>query len=225
MSAMREPTPRSAAGRTPAGRPASSRPGNETTVSEVGRLLHAAADGDHAAWNELVARYNRLVWSIARGVLRNRDDACDVVQTTWLLLAEHLGSLREPERLGGWLATTARREALRTLRVAARQVPSSETELLGDAAGDARLEVHVLTAERDEALWRSFSGLPPNCQALLRLLVAEPPLSYGDISRTLEMPIGSIGPTRARCLEKLRVRAEAAGISRESGSPAMGGDG
>jgi RNA polymerase sigma factor (sigma-70 family) len=194
-------------------------------VSEVGPLVHAAAGGDQAAWNELVTRYNGLVWSVARAHLRSREDAADVVQTTWLRFAEHVGALRDPERLGGWLATTARRESLRALRLAARQIPSSEMELLADGASDARVDVELLTAERDGALWRSFAGLSTNCQALLRLLVAEPPLSYGEISASLDIPIGSIGPTRARCLENLRARAEAVGISRESGSSRTEGEG
>src|SRR5258705_49296 len=98
-------------------------------MSEVAELVRAAAEGDQAAWNGLVDRYNGLVWSVARSHRLAMADASDVVQTTWLRLVEHLGRLQDPERVGAWLATTARREALRALRHSARQVPTAEAEL------------------------------------------------------------------------------------------------
>ncbi len=179
-------------------------------MSEVAELVRAAAEGDRAAWDGLVDRYNGLVWSVARSFRLASADASDVVQTTWLRLVEHLGSLQDPERVGAWLATTARREALRTLRHSARQVP---TEELPDAGTDAQLDAALLVAERDRALWQAFGGLSERCQALLRVLVADPPPSYDEISASMDMPIGSIGPTRQRCLERLRGLAEGEGVS------------
>lgn len=182
----------------------------------MAQLARAAAAGDEHAWNELVDRFSGLVWSVARAHRLAGDDAADVVQTTWLRLVEHLDRLQEPARVGSWLATTARHESLRTLRLSARQVPSP-SEFLPDILSDAELDAGLLTSERAQALWRAFAGLSGRCQALLRLLVADPPPSYEEVGKALEMPVGSIGPTRARCLEHLRHRAEAAGLSREAG--------
>jgi RNA polymerase sigma factor (sigma-70 family) len=182
-------------------------------VSDVGQLVRDAADGDPAAWNRLVERFNGLVWSVARAHRLDSADASDVVQTTWLRLVENLGRLQEPERVGAWLATTARRESLRTLRLSARVLPT-EPELLPDAGTDAPLAAALLASERDRALWTAFGGLSERCQVLLRALVADPPPSYEDVGAALDMPIGSIGPTRQRCLERLRGLAETAGVSR-----------
>jgi RNA polymerase sigma factor (sigma-70 family) len=181
-------------------------------VSDVERLVRDAAAGDQAAWNRLVERFNGLVWAVVRSHRLAGADASDVVQTTWLRLVEHLDRLQDPERVGAWLATTARRECLRTLRMSARVLPT-ETELLPDPGIDAPLGAALLAEERDRALWEAFGGLSERCQVLLRLLVADPPPSYEDVGAALDMPIGSIGPTRQRCLERLRGLAETAGVT------------
>lgn len=183
-----------------------------TAVSDVGQLVRDAAAGDQTAWDRLVERFNGLVWSVARAHRLAGADASDVVQTTWLRLVENLDRLQDPDRAGAWLATTARRECLRTLRLSARTLPT-ETELLPDPGTDAPLGAALLAAERDRALWEAFGGLSERCQALLRLLVADPPPSYEDVGAALDMPIGSIGPTRQRCLERLRGLAETAGVT------------
>jgi RNA polymerase sigma factor (sigma-70 family) len=183
-----------------------------TAVSDVEQLVRDAAAGDQAAWNRLVERFNGLVWAVARAHRLAGADASDVVQTTWLRLVENLDRVQDPERVGAWLATTARRECLRTLRLSARVLPT-ETELLPDPGTDAPLGAALLAEERDRALWEAFGGLSERCQALLRLLVADPPPSYEDVGAALDMPIGSIGPTRQRCLERLRGLAETAGVS------------
>lgn len=183
-------------------------------MSEVAELVRAAAEGDPASWNSLVDRYNGLVWSVARAHRLSGADAADVVQTTWLRAVEHLGRLHDPESLGAWLATTARHESLRAIRLGSRQVPTS-MELASDTPDAARVDTHLLEGERDRALWASLGRLEERCQALLRMLIADPPASYDEISVALDMRIGSIGPTRGRCLERLRDLAEAAGISRE----------
>jgi RNA polymerase sigma factor (sigma-70 family) len=179
-------------------------------MAEVAELVRAAAEGDRDAWDALVDRFNGLVWSVARSHRLSAVDASDVVQTTWLRLVEHLGRLQDPERVGAWLATTARREALRTLRHSARQMP---TEDLPETAGDATLDAALLLEERDRALWQAFGALSERCQTLLRILVADPPPSYEEVSAALDMPIGSIGPTRQRCLERLRGLAEGEGVT------------
>jgi RNA polymerase sigma factor (sigma-70 family) len=182
-------------------------------LSDIAQLVRDAAQGDQAAWDRLVDRFNGLVWSVARAYRLERADAGDVVQTTWLRLVEHLGRLQDPERVGAWLATTARRECLRTLRMSSRVLPT-EAELLPDPGTDAPLAAGLLTDERDRALWTAFGGLSERCQALLRLLVADPPPSYEDVGAALDMPIGSIGPTRQRCLDRLRGLAVTAGVTR-----------
>lgn len=169
------------------------------------RLLAAAANGDQRSWSVLVDRYGQLVWTVARSFRLDRADAADVSQATWLRLVEHLHDIRDPNQLGSWLVTTARREALALLRRSLRAVP----------AGDAwRLDRPDLTAETPDgqvvrsddvaAVRRAFRRLPVNCQQLLYVLLAEPTPTYAEVGAALSMPIGSIGPTRARCLSSLR---------------------
>ena len=184
---------------------------------DITRLVIAAASGDHQAWDEIVARYSGLLWAVARAHRLSAADAGDVVQTTWLRLIEHLPQIRNREGIGAWLATTARRECLRLLRSGARCQPSDEMQSLVDTGAEGRatdvvdtgadhseLDSALLTAERDAELWAAFSRLPARDQALLRLLAVDSPPSYQEISAALGMPIGSIGPTRARSLERLR---------------------
>jgi RNA polymerase sigma factor (sigma-70 family) len=184
-------------------------------AGELTTLLVRAADGDQDAWNVMVDRYTNLLWSIARGHRLGTDAAADVVQTTWLRLLENLGRIKEPERLAAWLATTTRHECLRVLRKGQREEPTEDTALDLPDLTAAQLDATLLLEERDAALWRALSGLGERCQQLLRVLMADPPPSYDAVSAALEMPIGSIGPTRARCLAKLRELATAAGL----GSP------
>ena len=175
---------------------------------DVPALVKAAGDGDEQAWSKLVDRFASLVWAVARGHGLDQADAADVSQTTWLRLAEQLGAIREPDRLGAWLATTARRECLRTLRRQERHVP---VDLCSDwDCGGTDIEVgdDMMKKERDAALWSAFEALSGNCKALLRALLADPPPSYAELSDAFDMPIGSIGPTRARCLDRLRDRIE-----------------
>ena len=166
-------------------------------------LVRAAASGDETAWNAIVDRFQGLVWATARGHRLSHADAADVAQTTWLRLVEHLDRIREPERLGAWLATTARHECLRHIRLHGRELPSDEADVF-ESPSDDPPELALLTEERDSALWRAFAKLSERCQALLRLLVSHDEPSYDEIGAALDMPIGAIGPTRMRCLEKLR---------------------
>ena len=181
----------------------------------VSELVRAAAAGDQRAWDGLVERYAALVWSVARAHRLSDEAAADVSQVTWLRLVEHLDRIRNVEGLGSWLATTARHESLRAIRRAGRQLPSGEgadLELVDDAPPPA---ARLLERERDQVLWQAFERLPERCRRLLRLLTADPPPAYDEISAALDMPIGSIGPTRGRCLENLRRQAEALGITGE----------
>jgi RNA polymerase sigma factor (sigma-70 family) len=167
-------------------------------------LVVRARGGDQASWVALTQRYTNLLWSVARGMRLSHSDAADVVQTTWLRLVERLDTVRDPGRLASWLVTTARRECLDTLRRNARVRPGL-AELWEDtwAAAD-ELDASLLREERDAALWKAFRSLAPRCQLLLRVLMADPPPSYTEVSAALDLPVGSIGPTRQRCLNALR---------------------
>ena len=174
--------------------------------SPVSALVARARDGDQAAWNELVERYAPLVWSVCRRYRLSRADVDDVAQTVWLLLVEQLGNIREPAALPGWLATTTQRECLRVLRKASRY-DSSGSPADGQAPGDRPgpvIEQEILEAELRAALRAAFAGLPARCRQLLSMLLSDPPRSYAEISAAVPIAIGSIGPQRARCLDKLR---------------------
>jgi RNA polymerase sigma factor (sigma-70 family) len=170
-------------------------------------LLAASAAGDQSAWDELVARFGGLVWAIARSYRLRGGETDDAVQNTWLRLVENLGRISDPEHVGGWLATTARRECLQLLRRRSRTGFTTDTlDAIDPPDPSPDLDASLLTEERDAALWAAVRGLPDRCWALLRVLMASPPPSYAEVSAALDMAVGSIGPTRQRCLEQLRQR-------------------
>jgi RNA polymerase sigma factor (sigma-70 family) len=169
----------------------------------VGQLLDAAAHGDHHAWNQLVDSYGRLVWAVIRSFGLDHATAADVSQTVWLRLVEHCGDIRDPQRLPGWLATTARREAIRVLRGQRRQQPSEIALDVADRSSPLAEEI-LLDDETSREVFAAFKHLSAACQQLLRLLTAEPRLDYATIGSLIGRPIGSIGPTRARCIASLR---------------------
>ena len=172
----------------------------------TGGLVTRARTGDAQAWDALVERYAPLIWSICRRHRLAGADAADVSQNVWLHLVDHLGNLRDPAALPGWLATTARRECGRVLR-AARGPLAAGYDLGAETLPDeqaATAEEELLAAERHAALREAFGDLPADCQRLIVLLTADPPLPYAEISARLGIPVGSIGPTRRRCLDKLR---------------------
>ena len=175
--------------------------------ASLGELVRAAAQGDGASWNAIVDRFQGLVWATARAHRLSQADAADVAQTTWLRLVENLDRIRDPERLGGWLATTARHECLRHIRLHGRELPSDQTDVF-DAAATSRRSSGCSKASGTARCGARSRKLSDVCQALLRLLVAEDEPSYETISAALGMPIGSIGPTRMRCLAKLRAGIE-----------------
>lgn len=184
------------------------------SADQLTGLLQAAAEGDQQAWNQLVDRFNGLIWAITRAHRLDAVDATDVVQTTWTRLVEHLDRIRDPEHIGAWLATTARRECLRVLHEAGRTLSMEEPpELPSVRSADNGPEVAALRSERDALLWRAMGELSPHCQRLLRVLMAPEQPSYAEVSAALDLPIGSIGPTRARCLDCLRRHAARLGLA------------
>jgi RNA polymerase sigma factor (sigma-70 family) len=174
-------------------------------------LISAANGGDEEAWGAIVDRFTGLVWATARAYRLSPADAGDVAQTTWLRLVENLDRIKDPERLGAWLATTARRECLRHIRLAGREFATGDDSLF-EAPSEEHADQRLITRERNTALRRAFGRISERCQSLLRLLAAPEPLSYEEIASALGMPIGAIGPTRARCLDQLRRTPELAGL-------------
>jgi RNA polymerase sigma factor (sigma-70 family) len=167
-------------------------------------LVAGALDGDSASWNRLVERFTPLVLSIVRRNRLQDAEAQDVVQTVWLRLVEHLGAIREPRALPGWIATTTRNEC-HHVHGGHRPVLSADLDARGrpdDAAPGP--DGHLLEGERHEALLAALAELPGRQRELLLLLIEDPPLPYEEISRRLGMPIGSIGPTRARAIARIR---------------------
>jgi RNA polymerase sigma factor (sigma-70 family) len=170
-------------------------------------LLVRVRAGDASAWEAMVDRLGSRVWAVVRAYRLGKADAEDVFQVTWMRLMTHLDGIREPDRVGAWLASTARNESLRVLRQGGRQIPSSD-ELDLDMADPLAPppDAAVLASERQAAVWKALGALSPPCQRLLRLFMSDPPPTYQEVSEALDMPIGSIGPTRGRCLEHLRRR-------------------
>jgi RNA polymerase sigma factor (sigma-70 family) len=177
---------------------------------DIAQLVRGAAEGDKQAWERLVRQYARLIWSITVDFKLKESDAADVVQTTWLRLLEHIDRIEYPDRVGSWLAATARNECLRSLAARKRVVLTHEDEVLtGVAASEPEADERILANERDQVVREALSSLPRRWQRLLELLMADPPTSYADISSELDLPVGSIGPTRGRCLARLRVLLQA----------------
>lgn len=178
-------------------------------MHDVGAVVRRAASGDEEAWSQLVRQFAGLVWSTVLAHGLSPSDADDVAQMTWLRLAEHLHRLRDPDRVGLWLATTARNEAMRVAKRGRREILCDPTEARfgADSYESTPVDAGLLTEERDRSLWRAFSRLSSPCKTLLLLLTNQPDLSYREVSLHLGMPVGSIGPTRNRCLERLRRNA------------------
>ena len=172
-------------------------------------LMRRAAAGDRTAWESLVTQYSRLIWSITVEFKLVETDAADVVQTTWLRLLEHIDRIQHPDRVGSWLAATARNECLRSLAARKRVVLSHDEVELDTAVAVVshapEIDERLLAAERDQVVRDALSRLPGRWQRLLEMLMADPPVPYTEISDQLGLPIGSIGPTRGRCLDRLRV--------------------
>ena len=181
----------------------------EARRRQVGQLLVRVRAGDRAALNEIVDRMTPLVWNVARAQGIGPESASDVVQTTWVTLLEQLHTIRTPEALAAWLITVTRREAHR-VRTAERRdhlvEPDAMTELPDPTVG---ADVTLADQEQYRCLAENVRKLSPRCQELLRILAFTGHTNYRTVSEILDMPKGSIGPTRCRCIEKLRKLLEA----------------
>jgi RNA polymerase sigma factor (sigma-70 family) len=178
------------------------RPARDYSV--VADLVAGARNGDRQAWYALVERYASLIWSICRRYGISGPAAEDVAQHVWLHLVESLNNLRDPDALPGWISTTTRRECCRILRV---QGPIADDTQVLENRPDEQAETaehELLRAERHATLREAFGRLPLPSQRLLALLTADPPVPYAEISARLGIPVGSIGPSRSRSLDRLR---------------------
>jgi len=172
--------------------------------SELREVVAAAAGGDSRAWTTLTEQFGSMIMAVARSCRLNDADVGEVHQVTWLRLVENIDRIEQPERIGAWLATTAKRESLRIVRNRARVTLDHEGLLQRPDVDAKPLDAGPIAEEDAELVRRAFAMLSPNCQRLLGLMAQDPPLSYKEISKRLDMPIGSIGPTRGRCLDQLR---------------------
>ena len=176
-----------------------------TEESEVGTLVLASAKGDEAAWNALVRRYAPLVLAVIRNYQMAAADVQDVSQTVWLRLVEHLSDLRAPEALPGWLVTTTQRECSRYQRREQKTLPvDPHSDGIMNQGTTVDPDLDILRAELRQALRDGLEELPARDQQLLRLRAADPPMSYQEISKLTGMPVGSIGPSLRRSLDRLR---------------------
>ncbi|MGY5048329.1 RNA polymerase sigma factor [Streptomyces sp. 900105755] len=192
--------------------------GGTVDRAEAGALVRAAVDGDAAAWKALVEGLSPLVWSVVRAHRLSDADGHEVYQTVWFRFAQHLGRIREPDKAGSWLASTARNECLKVIRGLTRLLPTDDPQVLDRVSEDRTPEQSLIDAEdeADEAerirlLWQEFEELGDRCRQLLRVLMASPPPSYVEVSVALGIAVGSIGPLRQRCLRRLRARLDARG--------------
>ena len=176
------------------------------TGPSVTDLVIRARNGERQAWDALVEQYAPLVWSICRRYRLSAADADDAGQAVWLRLVDQLDNIRDPAALAGWLATTTGRECARLLRAAHKTQPRGSMPDATTIPGGQTtiIEDELLRAERHAVLREAFTHLPPHCQQLLALLIEDPPVPYAEISTRLGIPVGSIGPCRGRCLDKLR---------------------
>jgi RNA polymerase sigma factor (sigma-70 family) len=170
-------------------------------------IVRAAQSGDSIAWTQLVGRFDRMLRSVARSYRLAPQDIDDAVQATWCKLYEHLDAIRDGAAVAGWLATTVRRESLRLLQRHVREHLTDDWELCVGAC-DELPEMHLLASERREVLTRALATLPERQRELMTLIADEPGARYEQIATKLGMPIGSIGPIRARSMARLQRHSE-----------------
>lgn len=177
-------------------------PSSDPGCDQTPALLGAAGRGDDRAWEEIVRRYGGLVTATVRTFRLQDADSADAEQRTWLRLVEHHRGVRDPGHLGGWLATTATRECLGILRAHRAVTDLADADALPDPDGD--VEQRVIAAEEAARLWNVVTLLPPRGRAVVHALFADEKTPYAEVARATGIPVGSLGPTRARVLRQLR---------------------
>lgn len=184
--------------------------------AQLEALVRAARDGDGDAWRRLVERFDRRLRRAIGAYRLSPADVDDALQATWLHLFTHLRQIREPAAIGGWLATTARRECLRILQTPVREQLSADPALSDGSRQDGP-EIELLAAERRAALGRALATLPERHRRVMALLVCDAAPDYRQIAHKLDMPIGSIGPIRARSLARMKRHPELRGLQASFG--------
>lgn len=172
--------------------------------ARIADLLSAAQDGDDKSMGELVDELTPLLWQVARSQGLDRDTSCDIVQTAWLKLLGSLRDIRTPMALTSWLVTVTRREAWRVRNIGRMELPARDVLFADLPDASPTPEERRVAQERRQMLWRAVSQLSERCQHLLRIIAFTRRPDYDVVSVALGMPRGSIGPTRGRCLAKLR---------------------
>jgi RNA polymerase sigma factor (sigma-70 family) len=180
------------------------RPGRPDRDERIACLMKAARDGDDDALGQIVPELSPMLWHVARAAGLSAGDAEDVLQTVWTALVAHLGGIRDPAALTGWLVVTTRREAWRVRQAGRRQLPADDEWLTTVPDPGPGSEDLVIGDEQRQALWAAVRQLSPRCQELIRIVAFVPRPDYQAVAAELGMPTGSIGPTRGRCLAKLR---------------------
>ena len=174
------------------------------TQEELVELVGRVAAGDKEAFDLIVRQFERLLWSIAWSCGLSRDDAEDSIQVVWMKFLQHVSSIRERGNVAGWLSVTARRECIAASKRLRRMVPTATDRLLDRRVHSIEDPDRLVDRESAGVVRGAFERLDVRCRSLLALLLSDPPIGYADISKSLALPVGSIGPTRSRCLERLR---------------------
>jgi RNA polymerase sigma factor (sigma-70 family) len=173
--------------------------------ADVSALIDAARRGDELAWTRLHQEFDVMLRSVAASCRLHSHDIDDAVQHAWIKLHMHVHAIRDPSAIGGWLATTVRRESLRLLQSHVREVLTDEP-ITVDHSHDDGPETQLIERERQLVLTRALGALPDRHRRLMTLIAAD--ASYEQIAAKLDMPMGSIGPIRSRCLARLHRHAE-----------------
>jgi len=179
-------------------------PGRAERDERIAGLVNAAKEGSDDALGQIVTELSPLLWQVARAAGLSSGDAEDVLQTVWLRLLSHLGGIRSPSALTAWLVVTTKREAWRVRAAGRRQLPADQDWLAGLPDPGPGSEEQVIVDDDRRALWTAIGQLDRRCQELLRIIAFVPHPDYAAVAAELGMPLGSIGPTRGRCLAKLR---------------------
>ena len=186
------------------GKPVTVRPSQPDRGARITRLVSEAREGSEDALGELVTEFSPLLWHVARSAQLNTADAEDVLQTVWTRLLAHLDDIRDSAALAGWLVTTTRREAWRVRDAGRKQLAADDEFFTALPEPGPELEEQVVIDDQRRALWQAIGRLDRRCQELLRIIAFVPRPDYAAVAAALGMRVGSIGPTRGRCLAKLR---------------------
>jgi RNA polymerase sigma factor (sigma-70 family) len=178
--------------------------GQPDRSARLADLVGAAREGSEDALGQIVTELSPLVWQVARAAGLAASDAEDVLQTVWMRLVAHLNDIHDSTALTGWLVTTTKREAWRVRAVGRRLLPADQDSFAGLPDDGPGAEEQVMLDDSQRMLWAAIGQLSKRCQALLRIVAFAPRPDYAAVAAELGMPVGSIGPTRGRCLAKLR---------------------